>query len=762
MAKTHNLGYPRIGKNRDLKRSLEAYWNNDIAEQTLNEQVQTLREQHYQTFTHLNFAQAGDFSLYDHVLDTSFLFGNAPARAKRENNNESYLDSYFRIARGRSSKRDCCPTHAGEMTKWFDTNYHYIVPEFSKTTTFKLYADTLLSEVKQLQARGLDVKPVVIGPLTYLYLGKSLDDTNKLDLLDSLLVAYKNLLHTLAENGVKWVQLDEPALVTELNADWLSAYQHAYDTLQNSGVKILLASYFGSLADNLKVVTKLPVDGVHIDATRAKHEVAILAKALNDSQVLSVGIIDGRNIWRTDFTEALTLLNPIAKLKQDKLWLAPSCSLLHCPVDLNAEQNIHPEILPWLAFAEQKLIELEILSKALHTSSQTDQDSVQAALAQNKRAIDQRKQSSLSTNKLVQLALTNIKNEWLHRSDDYATRIAQQQKSLKLPLYPTTTIGSFPQTSQIRKTRQAFIRKEITQQQYEDALKENIAYCIEQQEQVGLDVLVHGEAERNDMVEYFAGHLNGMLTTAYGWVQSYGSRCVKPPIIYGDVSRSNDITVAWTQYAQSLTQKPVKGMLTGPVTILNWSFVRDDQPRSLTTQQIALAVRGEVQALEAAGTGIIQIDEAALREGLPLKQSQWPEYLRWAVDAFKLCSSGVRRDTQIHTHMCYSQFNDILPDIQRMDADVITIETSRSNMKLLDAFNAFNYQNDIGPGVYDIHSPNVPEVESITNLITQAASKIPAQRLWINPDCGLKTRDWAEVRPALTNLVAAAKALRAQ
>ena len=757
MAKLHNLGFPRIGKHRELKRALEAYWNTDIEQQEFTKQITQVREQHYSAFNLLDYAQVGDFSLYDHVLDASFLFGNVPDRAKVDNTVENDVDAYFRIARGRAKQNDCCATHAGEMTKWFDTNYHYIVPEFSSSTVFTLNCESLISEIRTVRSRGFDVKPVIIGPLTYLYLGKAIDNSNKLELLEPLLKEYKLLLQTLAKQGVEWVQIDEPALVTELSDEWQFAYKYAFEYLNDSGVKLLLTTYFGDLAKNLKLACALPVAGVHIDAIRAPHEVEILAAKLNANQVLSVGIVDGRNIWRTDLNRALALLKPIAEIKRNNLWLAPACSLLHCPVDVTIEQNILPEIRPWLAFAEQKLEELEILKKAL---ANTPSNSVFEALQNNQNIIAARKASTLATNLSVQQALSQIQQSWLTRSDPYKVRINAQQALLNLPRFPTTTIGSFPQTAEIRKTRREFINGDITDVAYENALKAQIADCIQQQESLGLDVLVHGESERNDMVEYFAAFLNGVLTTQFGWVQSYGSRCVKPPVIYGDVSRASSMTIHWTKYAQSLTQKPVKGMLTGPVTILNWSFVRDDQARSLTTKQIALAVRDEVIELESIGTKIIQIDEAALREGLPLKKSEWQTYLNWAVDSFKLCSSSVASTTQIHTHMCYSQFNDILPDIQRMDADVITIETSRSNMKLLDAFTQFNYNNDIGPGVYDIHSQNIPTTEAIKALILTASEKVPARQLWINPDCGLKTREWKEVIPALRNLVEAAKQLR--
>lgn len=563
-------------------------------------------------------------------------------------------------------------------------------------------------------------------------------------------------MQTLQQAGAEWIQLDEPILATELSEPWQLAFVSAYSLLAEVPVKLLLASYFGRLGANLPLLQALPVAGIHLDAVRGRAEVQQVLQGLAPQQVLSLGVIDGRNIWKTDLTAVLDWLEPIAALLGDRLWLAPSCSLLHVPVDLDSEQKLLPELKNWLAFAKQKLQELQILGLALNQGRLL----VAEALIDNAAAIASRRQSALVHNPAVQQALQQIRPEQAQRQSPYPVRAQQQAARFALPLYPTTTIGSFPQTTAIRQARLALKKGTISPAQYRDQMQTEIAHAVAQQEQLGLDVLVHGEAERNDMVEYFGEQLSGFAFSQHGWVQSYGSRCVKPPIIYGDISRPQPMTVAWTQYAQSLTTKPLKGMLTGPVTMLNWSFVRDDQPRQQTCLQLALAIRQEVQDLEAAGVGIIQIDEAALREGLPLRQSEWQQYLDWAVFAFKLCANGVADSTQIHTHMCYSEFNDIIAEIAALDADVITIETSRSDMELLRAFEHFAYPNQIGPGVYDIHSPNTPTTAQMVKLMQKAAQQIPAQRLWVNPDCGLKTRQWSEVLPALKNMVAAAQQLR--
>jgi 5-methyltetrahydropteroyltriglutamate--homocysteine methyltransferase len=762
MTITHNLGFPRIGAKRELKFALETYWQGQSSTEQLHAVASQLRQINWQLQSQLDFAPVGDFSFYDQVLDMSFTLGNLPARVQGFDGDQ--LDNYFRVARGRSAQStqhhgQCCSgVAAGEMTKWFDTNYHYIVPEFSADNQFSLDASRLLAQLAQAKALGVKAKPVIIGPLTYLAIGKAKDNSDKLVLLDRLLPVYLELLNTLAAAGVEWVQIDEPILVTELESHWADAFAKAYEVLDSSAVKLLLTTYFGQLKDNLSLVARLPVQGVHIDAINAQSEIEALISALPEDRVISLGVINGRNIWKTDLNALLNWLQPLHQRLGDRLWIAPSCSLLHVPVDLDSEQKLDTEIKSWLAFAKQKLIELDTLSRALNDGVAA----VHHELAENHAAITSRRLSTRVNNPQVKAAIENISATLGQRHSVYAVRAAKQAALLPLPKYPTTTIGSFPQTAEIRAARRDFKAGRIDLAAYTAAMQAEIAYCIEQQEKLGLDVLVHGEAERNDMVEYFGEQLNGYAFSQFGWVQSYGSRCVKPPILFGDISRAKPMTVEWTKYAQSLTSKPMKGMLTGPVTILNWSFVRDDQPRSVSCKQLALAIRDEVLDLEKAGVCVIQIDEAALREGLPLRKSQWQEYLDWAIGSYCISANGVADETQIHTHMCYSQFNDIIASIADMDADVITIETSRSDMELLDAFDNFNYPNQIGPGVYDIHSPNIPSEEHMVNLMQKAAERIPAERLWVNPDCGLKTRQWSEVISALSNMVAAANKLRAQ
>ncbi|HEY0296344.1 MAG TPA: 5-methyltetrahydropteroyltriglutamate--homocysteine S-methyltransferase [Bordetella sp.] len=769
MAKTHNLGFPRIGAQRELKFALENYWKGASTQDELAALGAQLRQRHWQDQAGLDLAPVGDFSFYDQVLDMSFTLGNIPPRALGLAGNR--LDDYFRVARGRSAQdAACCAAHAGadagaqggvqagEMTKWFDTNYHYIVPEFHAGTEFSLDASRLLEQIDQAHAQGVPFKPVIIGPVTYLWLGKAKDDSDKLALLPRLLPVYAELLDKLAERGAQWVQVDEPALVTELPEAWRQAYAEAYRALQGSRAPLLLATYFGTLRHNLALACGLPVAGLHVDAVRGRDEVEQVLRTLPSDKVLSLGVIDGRNIWKTDLHAVLAWLEPIHGELRDRLWIAPSCSLLHVPVDLKAERRLDADIRSWLAFALQKLEELRVLAAALNQG----RVAVQEALVANYSAVAKRRESARVHNPAVQAALAALDAGAGRRTSPYARRAALQADRLKLPAYPTTTIGSFPQTAEIRLARQRRQRGELDEAGYRAAMQAEIERCVREQEALDLDVLVHGEAERNDMVEYFGEQLEGYAFSQFGWVQSYGSRCVKPPILFGDISRPRAMTVAWIQYAQSLTDKPMKGMLTGPVTMLNWSFVRDDQPRAATCMQLALAIRGEVLDLEKAGVGVIQIDEAALREGLPLRRSEWGEYLRWAVQAFRVTANGVRDETQIHTHMCYSEFNDIIASIADMDADVITIETSRSDMELLDAFDDFAYPNEIGPGVYDIHSPNIPSREQMEGLMRKAAQRIPAQRLWINPDCGLKTRGWSEVVPALRNMVAAARVLRAE
>ncbi len=762
MARIHNLGFPRVGARRELKFAQEAYWRGEIDADALHKTAQDLRKTHWTTQKDagLDWVPVGDFTLYDHVLDTSFLLGHLPRRFQKGKTTESgepiaELDQFFRVARGRSRAGE--PVAAGEMTKWFDTNYHYIVPEFEANTASSLNPAKLLGEVREAAALDVPHKPVIVGPLTYLWLGKEKDDgVSKLDLLDQLLPLYEDLLGQLAAEGVTWVQIDEPILAQDLPADWQTALTSAYERLAKAQVNLLLATYFGPLEDNRALVTGLPVSGLHVDAVRGRDEVADLVNDWPTDRVLSLGVIDGRNIWRSDLERLLSWLEPVQARLGDNLWLAPSCSLLHVPVSLEPEDQLDDELKSWLAFAEEKLAELSLLGRALNKG----RDSVADELAANQAALTSRRQSAKVTNPAVQDRLGQVTDDDLTRKTPYAERAKIQRKALNLPLYPTTTIGSFPQTPEIRQARKRLRQQEINKDEYNSIIRGQIQVAVREQESYGLDVLVHGEAERNDMVEYFGEQLDGYAFTRFGWVQSYGSRCVKPPVIFGDVSRPGAMTVEWTRYAQELTDKPLKGMLTGPVTMLQWAFVRDDQPRKDTAFQIALALREEVNDLEAAGIGVIQVDEPAFREGLPLRQADWAEYLRWAADAFRLATAGVRDETQIHTHMCYSEFNDIMDAIADLDADVITIETSRSDMELLDAFTDFSYPNEIGPGVYDIHSPNEPNVERMVELMKLAAERVPAERLWVNPDCGLKTRQWTEVAPALRNMVTAAQTLR--
>lgn len=755
MVTTHNLGFPRIGAKRELKFALEDYWKGNLSQNQLEDTGVLLRQRHWQSQSQLDFVPVGDFSFYDQVLDMSFLLGNIPARVRQHEGNT--LDNYFRVARGRSAQDSACHcVHAGEMTKWFDTNYHYIVPEFDAATTFSLDASRLLSQIRQAATLGVTAKPVIIGPVSYLWLGKAKDASDKLALLPKLLPVYAQLLNALAAEGVEWVQIDEPVLVTELDPAWQQAFTTAYQALAPRKLKLLLTTYFGDLQENLSLACALPVDGIHIDAINARHELEQLQTLLPETMVLSLGVINGRNIWKTDLHATLEWLEPIHRVLQSRLWIAPSCSLLHVPVDLRSENKLASHIQYWLAFAQQKLDELHILAQALNKG----RVSVQDALVANSAAINSRKNSPLVHNPAVKAAVADINASLGQRLSAYEQRAKKQSACLQLPAFPTTTIGSFPQTSEIRQARSRYRLGQLDETSYKTFMQNEIARCVQEQEALELDVFVHGEAERNDMVEYFGEQLEGYAFSEFGWVQSYGSRCVKPPILFGDIHRPKPMTVDWITFAQSLTDKPMKGMLTGPVTILNWSFVRDDQPRSVSCYQLALAIRQEVLDLEKSGVRIIQIDEAALREGLPLRRTEWDSYLRWAVESFRIAANGVSDETQIHTHMCYSEFNDIIASIAAMDADVITIETSRSDMELLDAFDHFSYPNEIGPGVYDIHSPNIPAQEHIVQLMRKAAERIPAERLWVNPDCGLKTRSWEEVIPALRNMVTAAKQLR--
>src|SRR5690625_2201122 len=755
----HNLGFPRIGAKRELKFAQEAYWAGNIDAAELERIGKELRERHWQLQADagVDLIPVGDFAWYDHILEWTCLLGVIPARFEQDENAPVDLDTLFRVARGRAPSGK--PAAASEMTKWFDTNYHYIVPELEENQQFRIARESFFEQVAEAQALGHNVKPVIPGPLTYLYLSKGeafpeVDDAGKLALLDNLVPVYREVLNRLAEKGVEWVQIDEPILALDLPDTWQRAFLRTYEQLAVATPKVTVATYFGGLQDNLFTALELAVEGLHIDGVRAPEEVAKVVERIGDDKVLSVGLIDGRNIWRTDLDKAINTLTPIKEQLGDRLWLAPSCSLLHVPVDLDSEEKLDNELKSWLSFAKQKLSELQLLRQGLDKDASAD-----AALAEQRAAIENRNTSSRIHNPAVQERMSKL-SEVSSQRTPFAERIKLQREALNLPLFPTTTIGSFQQTTEIRTVRRDFKRGDIDFETYEAAMKKEIEQCVRYQEDVDIDVLVHGEAERNDMVEYFGELLEGFAFTQFGWVQSYGSRCVKPPVIFGDVSRPEPMTVAWSAYAQSLTERPMKGMLTGPVTILEWSFVRDDQTRKETCQQIALAIRDEVNDLEAAGITVIQVDEPAFREGLPLRQADWKEYLDLAAESFRISTSGAKDSTQIHTHMCYSEFNNIMQAIADMDADVITIETSRSNMELIKAFEDFHYPNDIGPGVYDIHSPNIPTVEWMVELIEKAVKELPVEQIWVNPDCGLKTRAWEETKPALEKMVKAAKILR--
>ncbi|MCU5772179.1 5-methyltetrahydropteroyltriglutamate--homocysteine S-methyltransferase [Winslowiella arboricola] len=748
----HTLGFPRVGLRRELKKAQESYWAGNSTQQELLAVGRELRARHWQQQKEagVDLLPVGDFAWYDHVLTTSLLLGNVPARHQNKDGSVD-LDTLFRLGRGRAPAGE--PAAAAEMTKWFNTNYHYMVPEFVKGQQFKLSWTQLLDEVDEALALGHNVKPVLLGPVTYLWLGKVKGEQfDRLSLLKEILPVYQQVLAELAKRGIEWVQIDEPALVLELPAEWLNAFKPAYDALQGQ-TKLLLTTYFDSVGQNIDTIRELPVNGLHIDLVHGKDDVAALNAKLPAEWLLSVGVINGRNVWRADLSSWFERLQPLTAQRK-QLWIGSSCSLLHSPIDLSVETRLDEEVKSWFAFALQKCGELSLLTKALNNN---DAASLEAWSA----PIRARRHSSRVHNAAVGQRLKAITSKDSLRDSCYQVRAKAQRERFNLPAWPTTTIGSFPQTTEIRGLRLDFKKGNLDRNNYRTGIAEHIKQAVAEQEQLGLDVLVHGEAERNDMVEYFGENLDGFVFTQNGWVQSYGSRCVKPPVIIGDVSRPEAITVEWAKYAQSLTEKPVKGMLTGPVTILCWSFPREDVPRETIARQIALALRDEVEDLETAGIGIIQIDEPALREGLPLRQSEWAAYLTWAVDAFRLNAAVAQDETQIHTHMCYCEFNDIMASIAALDADVITIETSRSDMELLESFEDFDYPNEIGPGVYDIHSPNVPSVEWMEALLLKAAQRIPVERLWVNPDCGLKTRGWTETRQALANMVKAAQNLRA-
>ncbi|MFC3824632.1 MULTISPECIES: 5-methyltetrahydropteroyltriglutamate--homocysteine S-methyltransferase [Niastella] len=757
---THNLGFPRIGAQRQLKKASEQYWAGNITRAELFIAAKKIREENWllQKEAGIDMIPCNDFSFYDQVLDMSLLVGAVPPRytpVATDIKDNTEIDLYFAMARG--YQQHGLDITAMEMTKWFDTNYHYIVPEFTAGQQFRILSDKLFHEFNECKrVTGTTPKPVLIGPVSYLLLGKEKDNQpfDRIDLLKQLLPVYIEVLKKLEENGAIWVQIDEPFLVTDLTDKQKQAFEFAYKEIRKKcDLKILLATYFEGLQENTSLAVNLPVCALHIDLVRSPQQVDEVVKAMPPKLSLSVGVVDGRNIWKNDYSKSLALIEKAkAVIGEERLMLAPSCSLLHSPVDLDGETALDADIKSWMAFARQKLYEINDLKQIVAGDS--------ALLKKNAAIIENRRNSTRIHKQAVKDRLAAIKETDAIRASAFTVRQQIQQERFQLPLFPTTTIGSFPQTEEIRQLRAKLKKGDLTKEQYESEIEEATISAIRVQEEIGLDVLVHGEFERNDMVEYFGEQLDGFQFTKNGWVQSYGSRCVKPPVIAGDVSRISDMTVRWSTFAQAQTSRLMKGMLTGPVTILQWSFVRDDQPRWQTAFQIALAIRDEVVALEKAGIKVIQIDEPAIREGLPLRKKDGPAYLEWAVKAFRLSASGVKDETQVHTHMCYSEFNDIMEHIAKMDADVITIETSRSQMELLQAFARFKYPNEIGPGVYDIHSPRVPGVEEMTSLLEKAAALLPVKNIWVNPDCGLKTRRWTETIAALKNMVQAASEAR--
>lgn len=762
---THNLGYPRMGNHRELKKANEAYWAGKIAAHELEQTAQSIRQFNWQLQkdTGIDWIPCNDFSFYDQVLDTCLMTGAIPERFHSliEKKQINHLDLLFAMARGYQKEDYDIP--AMEMTKWFDTNYHYIVPEFKANQKFSFFHNKVVNEFAEAKREGFQAKPVLLGPVSFLLLGKEKEEGfNRLELIDSLLPVYFEVLKRLDENGAYFIQFDEPCLSLNLSKAEQDVLVRAYKAIKAKfpNLQIILASYFECYGNNLQTALELPLHTLHLDLVRCPLQLNdVLATDFVQSKThLSLGVIDGRNIWKNDFEQSLSLINKtVGKIGKERVWIAPSCSLLHSPCDLDFETKLNPEIKQWLAFAKQKLEEVVTLKQLANNENS---EAANIKLQENIHAQQSRKTSVLIHNEKVKQRVAAITEQDANRKNSFAVRKQKQHTALQLPKFPTTTIGSFPQTKEVRSWRAKWKKGDLTDEQYNALLKEETEKAIRWQEEIGLDVLVHGEFERNDMVEYFGEQLAGFVFTENGWVQSYGSRCVKPPIIYGDVHRPHAMTVAWSSYAQSLTKKHMKGMLTGPVTILQWSFVRNDQPRSETCTQIALAIRDEVIDLEKAGIKIIQIDEPAIREGLPLRKERWQQYLDWAVRAFRIAASGVKDETQIHTHMCYSEFNDIIESIADMDADVITIETSRSQMELLDAFADFKYPNEIGPGVYDIHSPRVPSKQEMIALMEKAKAVIPSEQLWINPDCGLKTRGWEETKAALIEMVNTAKELR--
>jgi 5-methyltetrahydropteroyltriglutamate--homocysteine methyltransferase len=752
----NNLGFPRIGANRELKKACESFWAGELSEQELLNKGKEIRLKNWnlQKELGIELIPSNDFSFYDQVLDHSCMFGLLPSRFEGLKG-LSETGRYFAMARG--LQKDNLDVKALQMTKWFDTNYHYMVPEFEAHQSFHLANTKILDEYLEAKEAGIQTKPVLIGPITYLLLGKvKQGDFKPLDLLERLLPVYLKILTRLQEAGAEYVQIDEPFLALDIDYTTKEAYRTVYHAIKKTTpeLKIILTTYFEGLENNALAALNLPVDTLHLDLIRGNHDFDNILSKIGKNLKLSLGIVDGRNIWKSDYKKALEQIRKATdKLGKENVMIAPSCSLLHVPIDLDAETRLNPELKNWMAFAKQKLNELNEIDQIFNGND--------SLLDENQKAIELRKTSNLIHNNEVKNRIAALHEVSLQRNSVFADRAEKQRNDLKLPLFPTTTIGSFPQSKDIRILRRKWKKGELSENEYNNEIKEAIRDLIKWQEETNLDVLVHGEFERNDMVEYFGELLNGFVFTQNGWVQSYGSRCVKPPIIFGDIERKTPMTVDWSAFAQSLSSKPVKGMLTGPITIMKWSFVRDDQDDHETRKQISLAIRDEVEDLEKAGIRIIQIDEAAYREAMPLRESKKTVYIEQATEAFRIASSGVKDETQIHTHMCYSDFRTIVPYLQKMDADVITIEMSRSQM-IQEVFRDADYTNDIGPGVYDIHSPRVPAVEEMTTMIEKIASVVPKERIWVNPDCGLKTRGWSETRKALENMVEAARQARAQ
>jgi 5-methyltetrahydropteroyltriglutamate--homocysteine methyltransferase len=752
---THTLGFPRMGGNRELKKALESYWKEQTSKESLLKTAADLREQNW-TVQHeagIDLLPVGDFSLYDHILDNSFRFGVVPERYI-EAGYSSGLSLYFAMARGEAGEGG---VQAMEMTKWFDTNYHYIVPEFTRGQKFYVADNSIVDQVREAKAAGFTPKAVLPGPLTFLSLGKSVKvEFNKFDLLPGLVEAYIELLKDLSKE-CSWVQLDEPVLATDLDEELKEGFKNAYAAFRAAvpDVKLMIANYFGTYGENLELAASLPVDALHADLVRGCDEFERLLELVSPDMAVSLGVVDGRNVWKTNLDNAVNnVRRAVDSLGSERVLAGSSCSLLHSPVDLDYENKIDPEIKSWLAFARQKCVEIGLIAKAVNG------EDISSELLESREAQESRRKSPRVHNPAVTERIQSLNSDDYKRQAPYSQRAKSQRNNLGLPLLPTTTIGSFPQTPELRALRRKYKDGQIDVDVYEGKLQEIIKDCINRQEKIGLDLLVHGEPERNDMVEYFGEQLDGYCFTENGWVQSYGSRCVKPPVIFGDISRPEPMTVKWIQYARSVSSREVKGMLTGPVTMLCWSFVRDDQPRSETCRQLALAIRDEVADLESAGVKAIQIDEPALGEGLPLRISEQENYLKWAVACFRLASTVVRNETQIHTHMCYCDFGKIISSIADLDADVISMEASRSDMELLHTFSRYNYPNEVGPGIYDIHSPRIPSADEMAELLSRAMMVIPRERLWVNPDCGLKTREWPETEASLENMVKAAEITR--